>query len=214
MIEHLKEEWGEVERAAAKDRRRRKLYEMSKETGAMLGLTILGLAMVCGVLAVAAIAPNIFSAFGRMGRNRRYFDKGNFKNEVIYLKRRGYINTTRGGKDNITEIRITDSGEDLVAKRALGNFKIIKHDKWDGIWRIVIFDIPERNKWAREGLRERLKRMGFYPLQKSTFVFPYPCQEEIEFLGRLYDISDHVRFIETGSISFDDDIKDFFSLKT
>jgi len=84
--------------------------------------------------------------------------------------------------------------------------------EWDGIWRVVIFDIPERYKWAREGIREALKRGGFYPLQKSTFVSPYPCRGEIEFLERIYNIRGYLRFIETHALSADDDIKDFFGL--
>lgn len=211
LLSHLKREWEAVERSIAKDKRKRKLYDIAKETGKALGFMILGMAAVCGVIAVGAVAPNIFSAFGRLGRHRRYFDKEYFKKRVGYLQYRGYIDVVED-EDDTMEIKLTELGEAQVVKRALGEMRILPAEKWDGIWRILIFDIPERNKAAREGFRECLKRMGFYRLQKSTFVFPYPCREEIEFLVRLYDVVSHVRFIETNSVSFDDDIKDFFSL--
>lgn len=65
------------------------------------------------------------------------------------------------------------------------------------------FDIPLRNKWAREGFREKLKSMGFYPLQKSVFIIPHPCKKEIDFLCGLYNIRGNVRLVETKSIGDD-----------
>lgn len=213
LLEHFKKEWEKIEKTIESDRRRQKLYEVAKETGAVLGFTILGLAVVCGVLLVGTVAPNVISAFGRFGRHRRYFDKKSFRKKVAYFERRGYIDVAEKNKSNLIEMRLTKFGKEQVVKRALGDLKIIPQETWDGIWRLVVFDIPERNKWAREGIRTHLKRMGFYPLQKSTFVFPYSCQEEIDFLGRLYDVIGHLRFIETSTISFDDDLKEFFNPK-
>lgn len=211
LLARLKREWGEVERAVEKDKLRRKLYETVRETGKVVGLTLLGMAAVCGMLVVGAVAPKIFSVFDRSGRHRRYFSRDNFRDRVRYLQRRGYIHVTEDDTD-IMEIKLTDLGEEQVVKRALGDLRIVPQVQWDGRWRIIIFDIPERNKWAREGIRECLKRMGFYRLQKSIFVFPYPCRDEIEFLGRLYDVQGDIRFIETDSISSDDDLRSFFSL--
>lgn len=211
LISRLKQEWNKIEKEVAKDRRKQKLYNTVKETGKVLGFTILGLTMVCGVLVIAAVAPNIFSAFGRLGR-RRYFAKDSLRKEITYLKRRGYIDVVWSKTNDVMEVKLTGVGKERVARQALGDFKIVPLGQWDGVWRIVIFDIPEKNKWAREGFRERLKHVGFHPLQKSTFIFPYPCREEIEFLGRLYDVSQYVRFIETSSISLDSDFRDAFSI--
>lgn len=174
-----------------------------------MGFTILGLAAVCGVVFVGAVAPNIFSAFGRLGRHRRFFDKKDFTERVRYFQRRGYLKV---GKDDDggMEIELTVRGEEQMIKRALGELRIAPQERWDGIWRIVLFDIPERHRWARVGIRDALKRMGFYRLQKSVFVFPYPCREEIDFLTRLYDVGRAIRFIETTSLEADDDARAFF----
>lgn len=213
LIEHLKKEWQEIEKTIEKDRKRQKLYELAKERAEVIGITLLGMAMVCGVLVVAAVAPNIFSAFGRLQGHRRYFDKKRLRERVYYFKRRGYIETSKN-EDDTLEIKLTELGKEQVVKRALGDLKILPQEQWDGIWRIVVFDVPEKNRWARDGIRQSLKRMGFYQLQKSTFAFPYPCREEVEFLARLYDRSNYIRFIETKAISYDDDLRDYFSLKS
>ena len=34
----------------------------------------------------------------------------------------------------------------------------IRQTKWDGEWRIVIFDIPEKFKKAREALKVKIKK--------------------------------------------------------
>mgnify|MGYP001619825039 FL=1 len=212
LFDRLRREWGEIETTIEKDLRRQELYKTAKETGEVLGLTILGMAAVCRLLIVGAVAPNIFSASGRLGGRRRYFDKNSFRDRIYYYKKHGYVDVRRNSGNNIMEVKLTERGENKVLRKALGDLKVFPQEKWDGIWRIVIFDIPEKNKWAREGLRERLKRMGFYPLQKSTFATPYPCREEIEFLTQLYNIDGYVRLIETKTISLDDDLRDFFGL--
>jgi len=213
LLAHLAKEWRDVERIIKKDRKRQKLYDTAKETGVVIGVTLLGMAAVCGILVVGAVAPKIFSVFGRSGKYHRYFDKARFNQRVRYFQRRGYIEVTEcENEDRMMEIKLTELGKTQVVKRALGNLRILPQAKWDGSWRIVIFDIPERNKWAREGLRECLKRIGFYRLQKSAFVFPYPCRAEIEFLGRIYSAGGNIHFMEANLVSFGDELKAFFSL--
>ncbi len=212
IVEHLKREWEEAERLVERDARKLRRRETLKETGTVLGLTILGMAAVCGILIVGAVAPNIFSAFGRLGKHRRYFHRKDFENKITYFKRRGYVSVVKT-EDETREVRLTKLGQEQLAKRAFWGLKVLRPEKWDGIWRLVFFDVPEGDKWARDGLRRCLKNMGFCPLQKSTFVFPYPCREEIEFLRRLYDLGGHLRYVETRVINFDDDLKEFFGLK-
>lgn len=211
LLGRLKEEWEAMERAMKKDRRKRQLYDVTRKTGMALGFTILGMAAVCGVLVVGAVAPNIFSAFGRLARQRRYFDKTDFQKQVRYFRRRGYLETERDDDGNM-EIWLTELGKEQAVRRALGELRIAPQERWDGMWRIVLFDIPERNKWARDGMRESLKRMGFYQMQKSVFVFPYPCRNEVNFLRNLYDIGSTVRFAETPLLNPEADLKVFFSL--
>ena len=72
---------------------------------------------------------------------------------------------------------------------------IRKPRRWDGYWRIVIFDIPEKRRRGREALRNKLKQLGFYQLQKSCFVHPFDCKSEIDFVSELFEVSPYVNFI-------------------
>ena len=65
---------------------------------------------------------------------------------------------------------------------------------WDGRWRLVIFDVPEKLRKGRDALREKLKDLGFYELQKSVFIFPYECKNEIDFLIEFFHLRKFVRY--------------------
>jgi len=86
------------------------------------------------------------------------------------------------------------------------NLQIKKPKKWDGKWRIVIFDIPENRKIAREVLRSALKRMGFHMLQKSVFVHPYNCRREIRYITSLYNIDKEVKYLIANIIEGEQDL--------
>ncbi|MBI3335203.1 MAG: hypothetical protein HY001_01770 [Candidatus Portnoybacteria bacterium] len=92
---------------------------------------------------------------------------------------------------------------------------IVKHlpcpsfpKQWDRKWRIVIFDIPEENRFARQILRDRLKTWNFYPLQKSVWIFPYECEKEIRFLVSMLEIEEYVEY---GILDYLTDVKKVYT---
>ena len=90
----------------------------------------------------------------------------------------------------------------------------LKTVKWDKKWRIIIFDIPQEMHNKRNWLRKKLKNLGFYMIQKSVFVFPYPCEEELGDICSHLNISDYVDIIIADSFrSKEQEIKMFFQLK-
>ena len=88
----------------------------------------------------------------------------------------------------------------------------LKKVNWDGKWRIVIFDIPEKLRRGRDALRDKLKNLGFYELQKSVFVFPYQCEQEIEFIIEFFSLRKYVRFGVLDSIDNSLHLKKIFKL--
>ena len=59
---------------------------------------------------------------------------------------------------------------------------------------MVSFDIPEKYRQGRDALRNKLKKIGFRELQKSVFVAPYNCKEEILLLVKYFELEKYVRF--------------------
>lgn len=209
LMNSLQKEWDDIE----KSKRRKELLDMSKEGLKIVCKTILVLAALGGVVVIAAVAPNIVSAVGRSAKYRRYFNSNEFRKSINYLKDRRYIKKTdRRKKHEIEEIKLTDLGSKQVIKNALDGLTLSGQKKWDKKWRLVMFDIPNRHKHARDGLRRRLKSIGFYQLQESVFVFPYPCKEEVDFCTYIYSVPEYVRFAETELLLEDHDLKEYFSV--
>ena len=93
------------------------------------------------------------------------------------------------------------------------NYFFQKNIKWDHQWRIVIFDIPQDMHRQRNNFRNKLKSLGFYMLQKSVFVFPYSCEEELGDLCGDLGISECVDIITAHKIGFrETEILNYFNL--
>jgi DNA-binding transcriptional regulator PaaX len=52
--------------------------------------------------------------------------------------------------------------------------------------------------------------MGFQQLQKSVWIFPYPCRQEIEFTAEFLRVGRHVRLVEAIDFDGSDEVKDSF----
>lgn len=113
----------------------------------------------------------------------------------------------KGGKIKVV---ITEEGKKNVLRYKIDEMKIELPVKWDGYWRVVMFDIPERKKFARDALRRKLKELGFRELQKSVFIFPYPCRNEIDFIVEVFDIRPYVRYVELREITNEAELKLYF----
>lgn len=134
-----------------------------------------------------------------------------FESAVSRLKKEGLI----ARKNNSDIFYLTKKGEKEAfwasMNTELSGYKIRKQ-KWDGKWRIILFDIPEKKRVLRDYLRSVIKRCGFKEFQKSIWVHPYKIPDFLkEILGE-ENILPCTRFITTVSIDFDRDLKKLFSL--
>ena len=128
-----------------------------------------------------------------------------------YAVRKKYI-TVRKSEDS-AEIEVTEAGKKLMQRRALHSLKPKRQKTWDGKWRIVMFDVPNHSKKARDAFAATLKRLGFEHFQKSVFLCPYPCEEELEIVADYYDIADCVEVVIAERITHEDSFKRLFGLK-
>lgn len=126
------------------------------------------------------------------------------------LKMGGYVNAIRRA-DGAIAAELTQKGRSRAMRFKLDDLEVKKPKRWDGKWRMVIFDIPEARRKVRDELRKRLKRLGFHEVQKSSFVIPYPCEDEIHVLINAFDLMEEVRILE-GAFSYDKDLRKTFGL--
>ncbi|MFA4890573.1 MAG: CRISPR-associated endonuclease Cas2 [Candidatus Paceibacterota bacterium] len=114
--------------------------------------------------------------------------------------------------DGNVKIVLTKEGQKKALQFKFDEMEIKKPAKWDKKWRIVIFDVPEKKKKAREALRGKLKNLGFQELQKSVFIHPFECEEEIDFVVEIFQIRPYVRFIRAESFTNEEQLKIKFKL--
>jgi DNA-binding transcriptional regulator PaaX len=163
-------------------------------------------------------------ALGLSGSPKRYFqiikgikeglkeiDNRALRVAIKELYKSKLISEKENPDGTITMI-LTEKGEKKALTYNLDEMTIKKPAEWDKKWRMVVFDIPERIKWTREAMRRHLKNLGFYEFQKSVFVHPYDCKDEIEYLIEFYDIRRFVRFVVAESLDNELHLKREFEL--
>jgi DNA-binding transcriptional regulator PaaX len=172
---------------------------------------ILVLLSVGTFLSLAVLMPGIVPVFASLLGPWKKIGKKKLKKKIFELKKRKLVSFSETLDGQIT-INLTERGKAFALKYKIEEMKIQKPRKWDEKWRVVIFDIPEKKKKNRELFREKLKELGFHQLQKSVFIYPFPCREEIEFLRQNWGIAPFVLFLETDTIEEEGRLEEKFSL--
>ncbi len=118
----------------------------------------------------------------------------------------------KDGNNGSVKITLTENGKQRALEYKIDEMVIKTSGVWDRKWRVVVFDIPEKYKRKREAMRQHLERLGFYKLQKSVFVLPYECCDEIEFLIEFYNIRSYVRQIVAEKIDNELHLREIFKI--
>jgi len=109
-------------------------------------------------------------------------------------------------------VRLTDKGKSLLKEYKLQDLKIAQPKKWDGKYRVIIFDIKEWKRPIRDKLRRWFESLGLVRLQNSVWVYPHDCQEIIALLKANYKIGNEVLYMEVTHIENDGWLKKVFAL--
>lgn len=189
---------GHIEERGRKRAKKRNLQYALLTTVAMVG-----------IIALAAVPSNLPIALHRLGmlptgpNNRGSVNRA--RNRLI---KRGFLMRTRDGF-----LRLTSSGmrtlHIMEARAALAN----NPRRWDGRWRILIFDIPERRKHLRRSLRASLYTVGFARLQDSVWVYPYDCEDFVALLKADLKIGRELLYLIVDEMESDGVWKERFKLK-
>lgn len=133
-------------------------------------------------------------------------------NQAIQSLYHSKLVETKDNRDGTLTLVLSKEGKQLALTYDLENMKIKEPNHWDGKWRMVMFDVPEGIKRVRDTLRMHFKNMGFCEFQKSVFVHPYPCAEEIEYIVEFYNARRHIRFVVATEIDNAIELKRHFRL--
>jgi len=102
--------------------------------------------------------------------------------------------TERVNQDGSVTLLLSAKGNKYALTADIDKMEVSKPRRWDKKWRVVLSDIPENRKSARDALREHFKQLHFVEFQKSVWVHAYDCGEQIEFLAEFYEVRRYVRY--------------------
>lgn len=154
---------------------RRQNKEKIKITGlALLEVLATGAFLTtAGLLSQGRGADRLLKSFAKYGawRIRQLLRQLRFQNCIVYDE-----------EDERAPIHLTEKGFIRVTKSKL---RRIDGKKWDHLWRLIIFDIPDRKK-SRRRFQQLLRRIGCFRVQRSVYAYPFECKDDILRLAAQY----------------------------
>ena len=141
-----------------------------------------------------------YKGFGKSFRKYR----GSFSKALYELKRWGYLE------------EIENRGERFLKLTTKGRLKLIKKKllkKWDGQWRIIAFDIPERRRKTRDLFRFKLNELGCRPIQKSVWITPCDISSELEDLIVLLNLQRCVDYFVSQALTNEEKYLKMFKIR-
>jgi len=137
------------------------------------------------------------------GKNFKRYG-GSFYQAIYQLKQRGFLE------------EVEEKGQKFLKITPKGRLKIIKKKifrDWDGFWRIVAFDIPEKRKKTRDVFRLKLTELGCLPIQKSVWITPRDISSELEDLLDLLSLKENIDYFISKAVTNEDKYLKLFNIK-
>ena len=186
---------GNLEKASKKRTRRINIQKI-----------ILKSVIAAGLISVGLLAPNVIGAMGKLGLIPSKRQKEIIEKSRTRLIRRGLLAYRDGA------LRLTPKGESVLRAYELRDYRLKKPKRWDGKWRVLIFDIQERKKKTREQIRRTLAAIGFVRLQDSVWIYPYDCEDLLTLLKSDFHIGKELLYMVVDQLENDAPLKAQFNL--
>lgn len=173
---------------------------------------ILATVALSGVALVAATVPNLPVALSKLPSIKRAQLRARYRTALGRLAVLGYVTFEK--QDGKSYARITDAGRKKLAfELEKKKLDLSKKRRWNGRWRVIIFDVPERRRKTRDRLRVLMQELGLVRLQDSVWVFPYDCEDFIALLKAELKIGSAVLYMVAEEIENDTHLREHFGLK-
>ncbi len=166
---------------------------------------ILTTVKTAGIVSLALVAPGVLVAMSRLGLKPSLQQKAVIERSSQRLVRQGLL-AWEGKK-----LRLTKKGEEKMLELSLRE-QVKQKRRWDGKWRVLVFDIPERRKRIRQWIRNTVREIGFIRLQDSVWVYPYDCEDLITLIKANLHIGDAMLYMIADTIERDFKLKQHFKL--
>ena len=158
------------------------------------------------LFSVAITMPNTLRLLKPILKKKNFSDR-QIRSSIDGLRRTGHITFRKN-----SNIKITPKGYKKVKKYSIESIKVAAPKYWNGRWQVVIFDVPVRFTRARNAFRFKLRQIGFMQLQKSVWIYPYECEEQIVFIADFFEVKKYIESMVAYKILNEEKLLNFFDL--
>lgn len=113
--------------------------------------------------------------------------------------------------NGVSAVRLTEEGKKKLFKYNLEDISL-DESSWDGKWRLIIYDVALAKKSQSEMFRRTLNKLKLLKLQKSVYLTPFKCEDQIEYLRQIFDIGQETLILKVGSIENEAAYRKYFGI--
>jgi phenylacetic acid degradation operon negative regulatory protein len=110
------------------------------------------------------------AAGGAIALARRFTRKERWRRQLAKLEAGGLIRSRGEGPLDGRVVQLTEIGRDVLWGGV--DPEVRWRRRWDGVWRMVLFDVPQSRASLRVNLCRKLRRLRFGWLQNSVWLSP------------------------------------------
>ena len=97
-------------------------------------------------------------------------------------------------KENENKYRLTENGF-LELSLEFPFFRFLR-ERWDGKWRIISYEIPEKKREIRDRLRREMQGWGLGPWHRSFWITPHPILPTLKSLTEQKEEEKYIQAFE------------------
>lgn len=186
-------------------------HKRGKRGGPSIPEVIIRVVAESGSLLLSNLLPDALAVMGSASALARKTDpRYGIPRGVRRLVERGFLKV---GKSKGEEVAVlTPTGKKLLARFRRNELVLKKPKVWDKKWRMVIYDIREERKYLRDELKGILQDLGFIMIQKSVWVYPYPCEDLLAMLKADFRVGKEVLYLVVDRLENDEWVRKHFRL--
>ncbi len=159
-------------------------------------LRLVGAGVVVGAAVVAPNAAQLIDYLNPTGRAER----NRIWKAIKYLEDKHRLHIEE--KNGTQYVQLTEKGRRELDELLIWELAVKQPRFWDHKWRLVMFDFPTTYRdQTRRSFRSKLEDMGFVQYQRSVFIYPHECAQEIDIIADWFQVREHVRYVVATEIN-------------
>ena len=148
----------------------------------------------------------------RREKDRKEWEKFNLWRLRQVIKRMQSSKLVEMKEENgMSVIRITENGKRKLLKYDIEKMKLDERH-WDGKWRLIVYDVAHAKKSQSELFRKAIRKLNLLKLQKSVYLTPFKCEDEIEYLRQVFGIGRETLILKVGQLENELAYKRYFGI--